>query len=62
MFNILLISGNARAAAQHNKVIYTDVFIHYYLWKKEVDNILHYKLIHQQAQESDGLIYLGNVL
>jgi len=62
MFKILCFSGNASAAVQDNEVIYTDVFTHYYLWKKEVDSILHYKLIHQQAQESDGLIYLGNVL
>jgi hypothetical protein len=62
MFKVLCISGNASAAAQDNEVIYTDVFICYYLWKKGVNSILHYKLIHQQAQESDGLIYLGNVL
>jgi hypothetical protein len=43
------------------------LFIHVFLSaityeKKEVDSILHYKLIHQQAQESDGLIYLGDML
>jgi hypothetical protein len=62
MFKALCVSGNTGEATQDNEVIYTDVFIRCYLWKKEVDSILHYKLIHQQAQESNGLIYFGNVL
>jgi len=62
MFKAICVSGDTITAAQDNEVIYTDVFIRYYLWKKEVYSILHYKPIHQQAQESDGLIYFGNVL
>lgn len=62
MFKVLCISGNTSAAAQDNWVIYTDVFIRYYLWKKKADSFLHYKLIHQQAHKSDGMICLGNVL